>query len=474
MNKTFFTLSTIVLLLTTSCTKDIEIVQKEKIERFISVEISEDEILDLNSEKPTPEFTKYAKSESKNKATIVAQSTGEVIELNFQMGEKVIKNQQIAKIGNSLSGDINQSQINSAENSLNIAEKSKENTVNLSKIGKTSAEIALNTAKESLNNAKTQYKNAENIYDIQYENAEKTYKTARNNYYDAKDALENFKLNNFEEEKIEEMEAQVNALKSAYKQSKYALEQMEESEKAQNDQLKFAIEMAENQYKLAEEQYKSSIISSSSQILGQESQILQIKSSKELLEINKKYNSIKTPISGIISELFVDKNSFVAQGQQIAKIEDPSEIILKTQLNETEISLIKLYDTVEVLFEDRIISGKINNIQKNLDPQTGKADIEISLPKESGIISGKLIKTVFKTKTEEKIYIPINALSIKDKKNIVKTINEKSFIELKEVETGEIFGSLIEIKAGLSGNEKVLTKGNAFIEKNYKVLISKS
>lgn len=461
------------LLIFSACSAKQEEITQEKVARFISVELSNEEIFDLAKENFKPKFSKYANSEAKNKSTIIAQASGQIIDLPVSIGEKVKANQKIAQIGNSLSQDINQSQINASNDSLTLIEESKENLIKGTNLSLESAEIGLDTAKEGLKNANEQLKNSEDLYDIQYDSANSAYKTAKNAYNDASDALENFKLNNFDPEKIAEMEAQVRALKTAYKQSKYALEQMEEARNSQKDQLKYAIEIAKNQYELAEKQYEAAKISGSSQILSLEGQSDQIASGKELLEINKKYNTITTPISGIVSQVFVSKNSFIGNGQMIAEIEDPSEIILTTSLNEEEIKLITKYDLVEIETDEEVISGKINHIAYTPDPSTKKYEIEISLPKNSDIKSGKMIKTTFTSAKTEEIFIPINSVSIREGKKTVKIINEKNFIEEIEIDTGSIFAGLIEVKNGLTGNETILAQGQSFLEKGTKIVINK-
>lgn len=470
--KRIFTILALLTFTLSACSKEIVEI-KPKVARYITNEVSEDEIFDLKKENIQASFEKYAQSETKNQASIISQTTGLITDLKVEIGSTVKKNQSIATIGNSLVTDINSKQIESSNNSLQIIEESKNNTVKLSQISIESAEIGINTAYESYKNATQQLKNSENLYDIQYDSANNAYKTAKNNYYDAEDALDNFKLNNFDAEKISEMEAQVKVLKNAYKQSKYALEQVEEGQNSQQDQLKYAIDIAENQYKLAQEQYNSAKLASNSQLIGIDSQVNQINSAKDLLVLNQKYNTIKSPINGVVTELFIKKNSFTGSGQSIAKIEDPSEIILKTSLNESELKLISLYDNVELINEDVQLTGKINRISPTPNVNTKKTEIEISLPENTDIKSGKMIKIRFTSTKEDSIFIPINAIVLKDNQKTVKILDEKNFIISKDVEIGEIFGNLIEIKNGLTGDEIILAKGQNFFEEGNKIVINK-
>ncbi|MDX9970904.1 MAG: efflux RND transporter periplasmic adaptor subunit [Candidatus Gracilibacteria bacterium] len=472
MKKLLAILATASLILLNSCSKTDDATPQAKISRHINAKLTKEEIIDLNQNRFYPEFSKYANSEAKNSVTIIAQSSGIITSLPISSGDKVKTKQTIAKIGNSLASDINQSQINASENSLELLQESKENVLKGTKLSLETTEISVKTAQESYQNATLQKKNTEDLFEIQYDSANTSYKTAKNAYNDASDALEDFKLNNFDPEKIAEKEAQVKALKTAYKQSKYALEQVEENQEAQKDQLDYAIEVAKNQYELAKKQYDSIALSNSSQLLGIEGQELQLNGSKELLEINKKYNTITSPINGIVERIHVSENSFVGSGQSIATIEDPSEIILKTSLNENEIKLIKLYDLVEVFNEDEVFSGKINSINHTPDPSTKKYEIEISLPKNTNIVSGKLIKIKFKYTENEKIFIPINSIAIHNGKKSVKILDDKNFINELEIETGEIFGNLIEVKNGLFGNEKILAQGQSFLENGTKIVIA--
>ena len=87
------------LLIFSACSAKQEEITQEKVARFISVELSNEEIFDLAKENFKPKFSKYANSEAKNKSTIIAQASGQIIDLPVSIGEKVKANQKIAQIG---------------------------------------------------------------------------------------------------------------------------------------------------------------------------------------------------------------------------------------------------------------------------------------------------------------------------------------------------------------------------------------
>ncbi len=444
-----------------------------KVERFIKSELTVEEILDLSITKKTPSFEIYAKSEAKNQAIIISQSSGIITNLNASLGQNIKVNEVLAIIGNSLSTDINNSQINSSNEALTQNEKSKNNLEKISNVSIESAKIAKDIAYETYTNAKNQLKSTQNINEIQLKSTKDANKKAKNAYYDADEALENYKNSNNDKSKLSELENQVDSLYFAYKQSKYTLEQVEESQKAQENQLKYAIEIAQNQYQLSEKQYQNAVLSIEGQKIALDSQELQLKSNKDLLEINQKYLKIRSPIKGIITEIYAKENNFIASGQSLVKIEDPNEIMLSASLNDSEIKQIKLHDTVDVFYNDKTLKGQITKISPTPNQNTKKTEIEISLNKNEEIQSGILVKVEFYSSKRENIYIPISSIFIKDEKKLVKTINTNNFIELIEIESGEIFGNLIEIKKGLKGDEKVLIKGQSFIDAGHKIVINK-
>ncbi len=465
------------LFITSACNQNtVEIVEKGKIDRFIVKEIQNTSIFDLNQEHANISYTKKTTAYSNQTVNINAQISGKLQNLNVEIGDYVFEGDLIATLGGSLATDVNNVQLDTAKELEKINNISKNLTEQSSTININSAKTGAKTALESYNNSLQSLENSKNIYyeqldgaEIAEELAENGYDRAKEVYYEALHNLESIENSN-DYVSIAQAEAQVAAAKIAKENSKLSLEQagngidqIQKGFNSQEDQLEFAIQSSYNQYQIALNQLQSSETGQLQQLNGLDAQIAQSDSSKKISELNQKYSRITAPISGTITKVFIDENNLVNPGQIIATVEETSNIILKTSLNENEVRLIKQGDKVDIIGDKRTLTGTVLHISPTINPNTKKIDIEISAPKDSKIPAGILMTVKFYSSANDRLFIPLNSIFIIDNIKNVKIVSDTNFIRYKQVQVGIIIGDYIEILSGLNGDERLITSTTTFL-----------
>lgn len=470
-----------------ACSGSVEpLVQKEKVYRYLEKELSADSVFTLSEDSTDVEFTKQASSGSALSTTISPQISGQITSLNIEIGDFVDTNTIIASLGNSYSTDANRIQAATAIQSLALSNQGLGLTNDSIQQSIYAATISADLSYQAFLNAKQAKSNSENLYyeqldaaEINLETLEDAYDSSKDALEDARDALDLAELSN-DPSQIAQAEAAVEGAKRAKEGAKTAIElaenginQLNDGYKSQRDQLQFAINSSQSQFDLAKSQLNATSTGTEQQILASESQILQAKSAAELAALTKKYSQISSPISGIVTEIYVDEAALIGPGQPIAKIEKTDNIVLKTSLNEDEIKLISLNAEVEIIGDSRTLTGIISTISPTFNPATKKIDIEITAPIDSGIPAGTFMKIKFKNSNPNKVFIPLNAVFINDQNESVKIINSKKFIEYTNIETGTIIGDYIEVLAGLDGSETIVLATTTFLAEGDKVAFNK-
>ncbi|MFA7685310.1 MAG: efflux RND transporter periplasmic adaptor subunit [Candidatus Gracilibacteria bacterium] len=468
------------------------------------------EVFNLSKETPTLFFTKSAIAESKEIAYIVPQTSGKVVKINTEVGDKVNKGTLLITLGNSLATDVADIQYQSAIKALGIATNSETITNNTTRKSVQTAALGAKMAYESYQTAIKSQNNAENIYDEQYDNA----KDGKNDIKDGKQAaedgieklestiseLENQKailtdtlskldpLDTSREEiskSLEEIEAilikakeqkvtletALEAADNGLDQAKNGLDLLEVSFEAQQDQLEFAVFAAELQYEIAINQFEIAANAAELQNLGVQTQILQLDSAVKIAELSNEQKYIKSPIKGYVTDIQATENNLIAPGQMVAKVEDPSTLSLKVNLNDEEAQFVTQGQKLTIQYGSKSIEGKVISISPSFSDTGKKISVKIEAENKNLIVTpGALVKVEFSSKTQNRIFIPLNSLRNNDTQQFV-TVIKNNKATLQNIKIGEIVGDYVEVLAGLNGTETILKTADNFLNEGDSVTI---
>ncbi len=186
------------------------------------------------------------------------------------------------------------------------------------------------------------------------------------------------------------------------------------------------------------------------------------------LDLNNHNFSLKAPISGTISSFHFTPGEYVEVGQKLFSIVNTSTVWIESHIPVSEINRVKgfngIYLIVDGIKEEIFISeekGELISIGQILDPSSKTVPVifEIKNPEnilKIGMLTNIRIRTHEETNT---LTIPGSAVFDDEGKAVCYLqINGESFVK-KEIQTGIEDKNHIQILKGLSGNERVVTKG---------------
>ncbi len=467
------------------------------------------EIFHVKKENIALNITKTGETSSSSSVYITPQISGKIIDINTELGNYVQKGETLFRLGDSLSTDITNLQYESAIDGLNLTKSSKALTSDSNIESLQSAQLGVLTAKTAYENAVKAKKDSKKIFEDQIESTKLSIKTAEDAYENLEDNIDEAKdtrddledkyddlseaLKKAQDEatklaiseqlkelskSITQVEAQIDTLKSAKSsasngldQAELGLDQVKDTATAQLNQLDSGIETIFLQYKLAQNQLDSLKIGSNLQDLAVDGQILQASSTINALELSIENQTIASPIDGVITSLQAEEDNLVSPGQILAKVENLSQLSVKTSVNPSEAQLINIGDNVTVENDSISSQGTIISISPTLNEISKKIDIEIVLAQSAGITSGEFIKIVFSLDPDDKIFIPLNSVYINEGQKIVKVVDNDLIVNFKEIETGQIIGDYIEVTSGLDGNEKIIGDTLVFLNEGEKIAL---
>jgi len=180
-------------------------------------------------------------------------------------------------------------------------------------------------------------------------------------------------------------------------------------------------------------------------------------------KLNLDYTDIKTPISGIVAEKYIENGNTVAQGTKIAVIMDVSKIKVLVGVNEFDINKIqkanKAYLEVDSL-SNMTFMGKISAKGLSASAQGNTFPLEITFDNPSFILKPGMMAKV----KINKEYIPKSifilqdtVLEREDGKFVYKVVDKKAI--LTKVKLGETYDDYVQILSGLSEGDLLVVKG---------------
>ncbi len=211
--------------------------------------------------------------------------------------------------------------------------------------------------------------------------------------------------------------------------------------------------------------------------IGTEVQYLQAKNNKESLEsklatanAQLAQTIVRAPFSGSVDEIPIRTGEIAMPGMPLVRLFSATNLYIKAEVSERYIGKFKKGDKVSVDFPsfDESIESVVTAVGQVINSQNRTFSIEVALPKLSFDPKPNMV-AVLKLQDYENaaaFAIPTNVIQRDQKGNYVFTIvneNGKSMAQKKHVRTGLSYDGRTEVLDGLTGEEKLVSRGARLI-----------
>lgn len=185
---------------------------------------------------------------------------------------------------------------------------------------------------------------------------------------------------------------------------------------------------------------------------------------------------VKAPISGQLTNYYVDSGETINPQIPLAMLADTSRVKVIVNIGEKDISAVKINDRAKIAvdsFPGKEFSGGVTRVQSKVDPQTRTVEINIEIDNKSGLLKtgmfgkGKIIK-----KSYAAMVVPLESVLKEANQDTVYVTDGQTAFKRK-VTTGLIQDSQIEIKNGLKTGEQIVIEGQDNLQDGVKVEVVK-
>ena len=177
------------------------------------------------------------------------------------------------------------------------------------------------------------------------------------------------------------------------------------------------------------------------------------------------FGKVVAPFDGIVTKRNIDNGDLVnagngGTGQSLFTISQVDKLRLYAYVPQDRAARIHIGDSVDVLqaeAADKSIKGLIVRTAGAIDPTTRTLQIEIQVPNaDHRLLPGAYVDIALTLKTESSLILPTNTLMFNSEGSRVAVVQPDNKIRLQAVTLGTDFGRDVEIRKGVTANDKVV------------------
>lgn len=195
------------------------------------------------------------------------------------------------------------------------------------------------------------------------------------------------------------------------------------------------------------------------------------------LDAQLSYATIRSPITGIVTDQFQYEGEFASAGGKLVTIADTSSVIVKAPFADTAVAELKTGDTVTVLPTDASaeeMHGQVTLLGRSSDPTNRTVEVWVTLGNDDGKLraNGAAQVTVAANAKEDAIVVPTSAVTLETSnadEGTVMVVDGQNIAHETKVKIGIRTPDKIEITEGLQGGETVVVEGNYALPDKTKV-----
>jgi len=195
------------------------------------------------------------------------------------------------------------------------------------------------------------------------------------------------------------------------------------------------------------------------------------------LDAQLSYATIRSPLTGIVTDQYQYEGEFASAGGKLVTIADASTVIVKAPFADTAAAALKAGDPATVVPTDTSaeeMKGQITLLSRSSDPTNRTVEVWVTLANGAGKLraNGAAQVTVMANSKEDAIVVPASAVTLEASnadEGTVMIVDRQNVARERKVTVGIRSGDKIEIVEGLQEGDTVVVEGNYALPDGTKV-----
>jgi cobalt-zinc-cadmium efflux system membrane fusion protein len=184
---------------------------------------------------------------------------------------------------------------------------------------------------------------------------------------------------------------------------------------------------------------------------------------------------VTAPVRGTITQRQIGVGQYInseAAGatNPVYTISDLSTVYLIANVREVDVPLMRVGLPLEVhvlAYPGRVFKGKVSYVAPSIDPNTHRLPVRADVENPDGALKPGMFAnfSIITGQASSAPAVPQGAIVYEGEQARVWVAGAGDTLALREIRTGRISDGMVEVPAGLSAGEKVVTSGTVFIDR---------
>ena len=182
-----------------------------------------------------------------------------------------------------------------------------------------------------------------------------------------------------------------------------------------------------------------------------------------------RYASVTSPIAGVVVQKMANPGDLAAPGRPVLVIDGQGRLQVQTQVPADVFDRIRIGDKVQVYAGERVITGTIAQAVPAADPMSHTHAVKIDLPADAGVDSGSFVRVGFAVGSAPQLRVPQGAVVDRAGMTGVFVVDKDGIAHFRLVRLGAQAGGMVDVQAGLSAGDTIVTSNLADVENGVKI-----
>ena len=239
-------------------------------------------------------------------------------------------------------------------------------------------------------------------------------------------------------------------------------------------------EQAREQYERLQRVFEEDSVGSEIEVINARSAYQQSKSALESIEVDLENTTVKAPFDATLEDRFLEEGEMASPGTPLVRLIGSSELKVTAGVPARYADVVNEGDQVKLWFdtqESDTLTADIIYVANSIDPQNRTFKIEVVLPQNAQNYKVDMVTNLrLNTLSEENVIVVSEEFVYKKDNEFITYIkgqndNGDIIAEKRVVKLGPSYKSDVIIRDGLQAGDELITTGSAFLNEGMRLNI---
>ncbi len=185
--------------------------------------------------------------------------------------------------------------------------------------------------------------------------------------------------------------------------------------------------------------------------------------SRDAARVQRDFTVVRAPVSGVVSARSVQPGQVVGAGGELLRLIRDGRLEWRAELAEADLLRVGTGTLVQVDTPIGAVEGSVRTVSPALDPQRRTGTVYVDLPDPGPLRAGMFAQGRLALGRAQALLVPNEAIVRRDGRAYAFTVEPDGRVRERGVSVGSTHGDMIEVRDGLTADDRVVARGAGFL-----------